>query len=110
MPEDVDRELRLDVVGAIATLWVDRPDKRNALALRHWRRLAQLVGAIEADHAVRVLFVRSSRPAVFCAGADIDEFAEARADAVSAVAYTAAFDEGVAALAAVRVPTVTVVQ
>ena len=110
MTGNVDRELRLHVDGAIATLWLDRPDKRNALALRHWERLAALVAGVDAERSIRVLFVRSTQPAVFSAGADIDEFAEARADAASAAAYTAAFDVGVAALSSVRMPTVAVVQ
>jgi enoyl-CoA hydratase/carnithine racemase len=106
----VNDEIRLAVDGTIATIWLDRPDKRNALALRHWERLRDVMATVEGDPQIRVLAIRSTDTRFFSAGADIDEFAEQRSDAALATTYTTAFDAGVNALASLSVPTVAVVR
>jgi len=60
--------------GAVATLWLNRPAKRNAVALAMWQGIARLLGELAADPAVRVLVVRGAGDH-FCAGADIAELA-----------------------------------
>lgn len=59
--------------GAIATLTLNRPDKRNALNLPLWAELEAHVAAIEAaGEAIAVVVLRSAGP-VFCAGNDLRE-------------------------------------
>ena len=53
--------------GAIATLHLNRPAKRNALTLEMWRRLMMLVEEADRDTAVKVIvataqMVRSALP------------------------------------------------
>ncbi|MDX3900286.1 MAG: enoyl-CoA hydratase-related protein [Sphingobium sp.] len=67
--------LRLEQDGAIARMLIDRPARRNAMNHAMWERLPLLVGQAMADDAVRVLILTSATPGIFCAGADIDEFA-----------------------------------
>jgi methylglutaconyl-CoA hydratase len=66
--------LGYDVAGGVATLRLERPDKRNAL---NGALVSALAGAVEraaADPAVRVLALRGAG-ADFCAGADLAELA-----------------------------------
>jgi enoyl-CoA hydratase/carnithine racemase len=106
----IEAELYARRQGAVATISLDRAHKRNALTLDHWRRLAEVVGELEDDPAIRVVVLRSTNADVFCAGADIDEFRALRSDAASAAAYTDVLEAGVASLRNMRRPTVAVVQ
>ena len=56
--------------GAIATLWLNRPDKRNAVTIEMWRAMTEHCAALAHDPAVRVLVVRGTGDH-FSAGADI---------------------------------------
>jgi enoyl-CoA hydratase/carnithine racemase len=68
--------LRLERDGAIARLLIDRPERRNAMTQAMWELLPLLVREAMEDEAVRVLILGSAAPGMFCAGADISEFAE----------------------------------
>ena len=57
--------------GAIVTLTLNRPDKRNALNLALWGELAEHLDTIEAaGEAIAVVVLRAAGP-VFCAGNDL---------------------------------------
>ena len=60
--------------GALARIAISRPDKRNALATRHWAALEAACDAIAASTAQVV--VLSGVPGAFSAGADIDELGQ----------------------------------
>jgi enoyl-CoA hydratase/carnithine racemase len=94
--------------GGVATITLNRPAKRNAVSLRMWRRLAELVPALARQDGVRVLILTGSG-GHFCAGADISEFATARADATSGRIYEAANEAATAALRDCRKPTIAAV-
>ncbi|WHO40300.1 enoyl-CoA hydratase-related protein [Sphingobium sp. AP49] len=68
--------LRLERDGTIARLLIDRADRRNAMTQAMWEALPHLVADAMADADVRVLILASATPGLFCAGADINEFAE----------------------------------
>jgi enoyl-CoA hydratase/carnithine racemase len=63
--------LRLDLTGAVATVTLNRPERRNAMTPAVWRGLA----AIGADlpPQVRVVVVRGAGPS-FCSGIDLRVF------------------------------------
>ena len=67
--------------GAIATLWLNRPDKRNAVTIEMWRAMTEHCAALAHDPAVRVLVVRGTGDH-FCAGADIGAFGAIDNDAL----------------------------
>ena len=71
---------RLDRVGPVARLLLDRPAKHNAMTQAMWEALPGLVAEAVADPAVSVLLLASSTRGLFCAGADIGEFAERAQD------------------------------
>ncbi|MDP3641001.1 MAG: enoyl-CoA hydratase/isomerase family protein, partial [Alphaproteobacteria bacterium] len=58
--------LQLELQGPVATLWLNRPDSRNALNLAMCREITAACEALDADDAVRVVVLRA-RGAVFCA-------------------------------------------
>ncbi len=69
----------------MATLTIDRPAKRNAMSFEMWAAVPDIVARVATDDRVRVLVVTGTDH--FCAGADISEFANLRADAAGAQRY-----------------------
>jgi enoyl-CoA hydratase/carnithine racemase len=61
--------IQLDRSGPIATLWLDRPDKRNALDAATMKQLAAALDEVGGDRAVRVVVLRGRGP-VFSSGID----------------------------------------
>ena len=59
--------------GAIATLTLNRADKRNALSLALWGELDAHLAAIEAAGEAIAVVVLRAEGAVFCAGNDLKE-------------------------------------
>ncbi|MAP45652.1 MAG: enoyl-CoA hydratase [Sphingobium sp.] len=101
--------LRLERDGAIARLLIDRPARRNAMNQAMWEEMPRLVGAAMADDAVRVLILASATAGLFCAGADIDEFARCSADADWRVANQAAIRSTQYALAHAEKPVIAAI-
>ena len=64
--------------GAVTTLALNRPAKRNALSSELLEELAAAVAAAERDQTQRILILRGEGPA-FCAGLDLAETAPDRA-------------------------------
>lgn len=82
--------LRLDVEGAVATLTLDRPERRNAQTPAMWRAMAA-VGAGLPDE-VRVVVVRGAG-ACFSAGLDRAMLDPGRGDGAETVAGLLAHDD-----------------
>jgi enoyl-CoA hydratase/carnithine racemase len=62
----------VEIDGPVATLTLNRPDKRNAINMGMWSSIDAQVSALTANPDVRILVVRGSGDH-FCAGADITE-------------------------------------
>jgi enoyl-CoA hydratase/carnithine racemase len=63
--------------GAVATITLNRPEKRNALTIPMLEAFHAAVKAVAADESVRVLVIASAGKA-FCAGLDLKEMGLAR--------------------------------
>lgn len=64
--------LEVEQNKGLATLWLNRPDRRNALNDALVAELSEAVSQAIADPAVRVLML-AGRGKVFCAGADLNK-------------------------------------
>ena len=88
--------------GAVSTLWLNRPDARNALSIELCERLRDAVAGVDADHDVRAVVVRGRGP-VFCSGADFEAVAGPRAQE-----FLVAFEAVLTQIATCRPPVVAV--
>lgn len=65
--------LSLDLAGDVATLWLDRAEKRNALGSAFWHDLPLAAAAVAEDPSIRVLVVAAKGPH-FTVGLDLKEY------------------------------------
>ncbi|MBO2449970.1 enoyl-CoA hydratase/isomerase family protein [Actinomadura barringtoniae] len=63
--------VRFEAHGAVATVTLNRPERRNAMTFRTWRALARIGDSLPAD--VRVVVLRGEGPS-FSAGIDLSMF------------------------------------
>lgn len=63
--------VHLDVDGAIATLTIDRPAKRNTFTVAMSAELTAHCATIDRDAAIHAVIVTAVGPDAFCAGSDI---------------------------------------
>jgi enoyl-CoA hydratase/carnithine racemase len=96
--------------GAVATIVLNRPEKRNAISLAMYQRLGEVVAALSADDAVRCIVIRGAGDKAFAAGADIGEFGALRTGRDNAETYDDAAASSSAAMAACRHPMVALIQ
>ena len=101
--------LRLERDGAIARLLFDRADKRNAMTQEMWAALPALVEEAMADDSIAVLILTSATPGLFCAGADIGEFATHSANEDWRIANQSAIRASHAALAHASKPVIAAI-
>ncbi len=96
--------------GAVATVTIDRPAKRNALGLRTLEELCRAIARCEAEPDIRVIVLTGSGDRAFASGADLDEVPDAMDTPDNARAY----DDKVGALydrlAETRLPVVARMQ
>jgi enoyl-CoA hydratase len=110
--------ITLQVEGHVATLWLDRPESRNALGGAFWRDLPRAASAVAENADVRVLVVAAKGPH-FTVGLDLKEFggqlhsSDATNSAASANARTfsdiRAMQDSVTSLAKLGVPVIAAV-
>ena len=96
--------------GPIATVVLNRPQRLNALNKPMWRRLGEIMRELSADDVLRCVVLRGAGGKAFGPGADIQEFAETRADARQAKDYGRIMHETMYAIAECRHPTVALIQ
>ena len=70
--------LTIERAGHVATLWLDRPDKLNALHRALWTSIPAAVASLDADPDVRVIIL-AGRGKAFCAGIDLIDHAPSMA-------------------------------
>jgi len=66
------RNILFELDGPIATVMMNRPEKRNALSVEHMRELTDCLKAIGADRDAVVVILKANGPA-FSAGHDLSE-------------------------------------
>ncbi|HEX5688773.1 MAG TPA: enoyl-CoA hydratase [Roseiflexaceae bacterium] len=68
------RNILVESDGAVATITMNRPAKRNALSIEHMLELIACLKAFSADQDVAVVILAGNGPG-FCAGHDLGEMA-----------------------------------
>lgn len=105
-----DAPILLTREGAIVTLILNNPAKRNALALDAWHVLRTVIDELNADPDIRCIVVRGAGDKAFAAGADISEFPKNRANADQAYEYGKATEAALIALQNCVHPTIAMIR
>jgi enoyl-CoA hydratase len=71
------QHLEMETDGHVGTLWLNRPDKLNALSADMWEEIPQAVAELDADDRVRVI-VLAGRGRAFTVGIDLEMLAGLR--------------------------------
>jgi len=100
-------EIRLVHDGPVATIWLDRPAKRNAVSYAMWADLEEAAVNVTTDPGVRVVVLRGAGQH-FSAGADITELRAARGAGERSFGEVNTAAEG--ALAAIPKPTIAYIE
>lgn len=72
-------DILFSVDDGIATVTLNRPERKNALSVGVQNRFSEIWPEIDADKSIRVVILTSTDCGVFCAGMDLKEAAEIRA-------------------------------
>ncbi len=108
MPDGTDA-LLLSLEGTVATVTINRANKRNAMSLAMWQAVPAILARLDADPQVRVMLLTGAG-GNFSAGADITEFGQVRASAEQATDYELAVDACCDAIMHFSKPTIAVVE
>lgn len=103
-------EVKLETRDRIARITLSNPARRNAVTRGMWATLTRIAGDLGADGSVRVVVIRGAGATAFASGADISEFGDARKSAGQASAYESELQAALAAIEAIPVPVVALVQ
>ncbi|MEG2265137.1 MAG: enoyl-CoA hydratase-related protein [Acinetobacter sp.] len=80
--QQFDDSLELEQQGNILTVWLNRPESRNAMSLNMVKAIRQVFKSIENDMSIRAVILRG-KGGHFCAGGDIKDMAQLRGEALS---------------------------
>lgn len=75
------------VDGGIGHIVFNNPEKRNAVSLDMWKRIAELLEGYAADPAVRLVVLSGAGGKAFVSGADISKFESERASEEAVAEY-----------------------
>ena len=73
------QHLEIEKKGHVATLWLNRPQKRNAMSEDMWADIPSAIGDLNSDASVRVVILAGRGPA-FSVGIDLDMLAGLQPD------------------------------
>ncbi|MGE0239021.1 MAG: enoyl-CoA hydratase/isomerase family protein [Parvibaculaceae bacterium] len=76
MPDLGDKRILLAAEGHVATLTIARPEKLNALDMGMVAALERAAALVEAANEIRVVILTGAGEKSFCAGGDIEAWAE----------------------------------
>ena len=96
--------------GPIATVTLNNPARLNALGKPMWEALGAAMRELSADDRLHCVVLRGAGDKAFAAGADIAEFATARANARQAKVYGALIHETMQAVARCRHPVIALIK
>lgn len=80
--QQFDDSLEFEQQGSILTVWLNRPESRNAMSLNMVKAIQHVFKTIENDESIRAVILRG-KGGHFCAGGDIKDMAQLRGEALS---------------------------
>ena len=95
--------VEIERADSVATLWLNRPEARNALSVDLCDSIVVALGSLDRDAEARVLVVRG-RGDIFCSGADF-----AAVSGAEGLEFLPAFERMLEALAHHRLPTIAAI-
>ncbi|MFB5662323.1 enoyl-CoA hydratase-related protein [Alteribacillus sp. HJP-4] len=95
---------------SVATLFLNRPEKRNAFHIDMWEAIGNSIDDLKADNHIKVLIIRGVDETSFAAGADISEFQTIRYTAEGARKYNSKVMEVEEKLKDFPKPTIAMIQ
>ena len=102
-------DILLDIgADGVATLTLNRPEKRNVVRHVMWHEIKALATRLGADPKVRAV-VLTGAGEHFCGGADISEFQDLRKDVATTSRFEADIEAGEDALMALAKPTIAAI-
>ena len=78
-------EIELKKVSGVATITINRPQKRNAINYDGWLELQRLANAVDQDKDIKVVILQGSGQDAFSSGADIADFDNYRSNSEKAI-------------------------
>jgi enoyl-CoA hydratase len=102
--------VKFKIDGAVATITLDNPEKRNSIDLPMAAALASAARAVHGDAGLGAVILRGAGERAFCAGADFDALTgDGTAIENAFAAMEGAFGEAMAALQTIEIPIIAMV-
>ena len=96
--------------GAVATVTIDSPARRNALSVEIALGLQDAMAELDADPGIRCVILRGAGGRAFSAGADISEFATWRVNKRRGRIYAGILGAALDAVRTCRHPTIALIE
>lgn len=106
----MSREILVKIQDHVATVTLNRPNKRNAINYHMWNSLGNIFTDLDMEQKVRVIVLTGAGEEAFSAGADISEFDKYRSTSIKAKEYAEAFDSTANALDRISKPTISMIK
>lgn len=101
--------LELVVKANVATILMNRADKKNAFDQDMWKQLQEISTRISTNPDLRVITIESNEPGIFSAGADISEYREHAGDVDWKAQSQAVLSNAIESIRALAIPTIAVI-
>lgn len=102
-------EMLFERDGPVATLTVNRPERRNAMTWAMYERLVELCDVVDDDDDIAVWIIRGAGHKSFISGTDIGQFSAFQGDPEAGLDYEQDVNRIVGRLAAVQKPVLAVI-
>ena len=102
--------IRFSAESGVATVTIDRADKRNAVGYHGWLQMGRIASDLAGRDDVRAVVFTGAGSEAFSAGADIKDFDRYRSNPENAREYAEAFEGALDAIEALPQPTVCLIK
>lgn len=98
--------IRSECDGVVGRVIIDNQAKHNSMSFEMWQSLPGYLEALDNESSIRIIVLQGAGTRAFASGSDISQFGERRNTPEGISLYNATVARAVAALGAVRKPTV----